>query len=137
VPDVGQRLKFYKALAAAVDRDQLSDIVENLADRFGDLPEAARMLIETHRLRLLCEKLGIKKVDASKDTVLLTVVPEPAFDPLLLVALMRKDGNVRMAGPERIRITKTTESAKERAQMLRGFLAKLSSDKGVPDEKRN
>lgn len=126
VPDVGQRLSFYKALAAASDAAALNDVVEDLADRYGEPPDPARMLVATHRLRLVCEGLGIKKIDSSHEATLITVSEHPKFEPLKLIDLMQSRTDVRMAGPQRIKITQSLPEAKDRVAMLRGFLAKLA-----------
>ena len=60
VPDVSQRLAFYKAFASAEDRAALEKSTEALVDCYGKLPDAARRLIEVHKLRLKCEAIGIR-----------------------------------------------------------------------------
>ena len=132
VPDVSQRLSFYKALAAAEDRASLSGVVEDLADRFGELPEAARLLIETHRLRLQSEALGITRIDASKAAILLTVAEKPKFDPLKLIDLMQSRGDMRMAGPSRIKIMQSLPEAAARISLVREILAALNPAKSEP-----
>jgi len=64
VNDVHQRLSLYKKLASCDDDDTLLSMQEELIDRYGKL-RRRRALIETHRLRLVAEKLGVKKIDAS------------------------------------------------------------------------
>src|SRR5256884_9501547 len=44
VPEVNQRLAFYKRLAGATDDAAVEDIRAELIDRFGPLPEPARRL---------------------------------------------------------------------------------------------
>ncbi len=78
VNDVHQRLSMYKKLASADSEDELIERQEELVDRYGKLPEPAKALIETHRLRLTAEKLGVKKIDASADVIVIQFVPRPA-----------------------------------------------------------
>lgn len=42
VPDVNQRLGFYKELAAAETPDAIDAVVENLADRYGEIPPSGK-----------------------------------------------------------------------------------------------
>ena len=81
VNDVHQRLSMYKKLASCNEEDDLLRLQEELVDRYGKLPEAARALIETHRLRLLVEPLRVKKIDASGEAIVIGFVDEPPFDP--------------------------------------------------------
>ena len=51
--DVHERLVLYKRFANCEDLEELERLREELIDRFGTLPEAARALVECHRLRIL------------------------------------------------------------------------------------
>ena len=129
VPDVSQRLSFYKSLAAAEDRVSLATVIEDLADRFGELPEAARLLVETHRLRLQSEALGITKIGASKEAILFTVSERPKFETMNLIRLMQSRSDMRMAGPSRIKVTASLPETAARLSLIREILAALSPEK--------
>ncbi len=122
VNDVHQRLSMYKRLASADSEDELIERQEELVDRYGKLPEAAKALIETHRLRLTAEELGVKKIDASADAIVIQFVPDPPFDTAKLIALMQRSKTMRLAGPERLRIDEKTANLDARLQRLREVL---------------
>jgi transcription-repair coupling factor (superfamily II helicase) len=119
VNDVHQRLSMYKKLASCDNEDDLIRLQEELVDRYGKLPEPGRALIDTHRLRLLAEPLGVKKIDASGDAIAITFVPEPSFDTARLIALMHKSRTMRLAGPTRLRIDEKTATLEARLARLR------------------
>jgi len=119
VNDVHQRLSMYKKLASCDDEDDLIRLQEELVDRYGKLPEPGKALIDTHRLRLLAEPLGVKKIDASGDAIAITFVPEPSFDTAKLIALMQKSRTMRLAGPTRLRIDEKTATLEARLARLR------------------
>jgi len=125
VNDVHQRLSMYKKLASCDDEDDLIRLQEELVDRYGKLPEAGRALIETHRLRLLAEPLGVKKIDASGDAIAIAFVPEPSFDTAKLVALLQKSRTMRLAGPARLRIDEKTPTLEARLGRLRELFRAL------------
>jgi transcription-repair coupling factor (superfamily II helicase) len=125
VNDVHQRLSMYKKLASSDDVDDLVRLQEELVDRYGKLPEAGRALIETHRLRLLAEPLGVKKIDASGDALVITFVAEPPFDTARLIALLQKSRTMRLAGPTRLRIDEKTATLDARLARLREVLRAL------------
>ncbi len=65
VEDVGQRLDFYRRLSTARDADEVRDVLEELHDRYGELPLEARhfglmMACKSYgrRLRALSLELG-------------------------------------------------------------------------------
>ncbi|HSQ09983.1 MAG TPA: TRCF domain-containing protein, partial [Burkholderiaceae bacterium] len=126
VNDVHQRLSMYKKLASCDDEDGLIHLQEELVDRYGKLPEPARALIDTHRLRLVAERLGVKKIDASGDALVLQFVPNPPFDTARLIALMQRSRTMRLTGPERLRIEEKTPNLEARLQRLREVFKALA-----------
>ncbi|MEW5879590.1 MAG: transcription-repair coupling factor [Pseudomonadota bacterium] len=126
VNDVHQRLSLYKKLASCNDEDGLAALQEELADRYGKLPEPARALIETHRLRLAAERIGVKKIDASSDAIVLTFVPNPPLDPARLIALLQREKAMRLAGQDKLRIDVKTPNLDARLRQLRAVFQALS-----------
>ena len=104
-PDVHERLVLYKRLASVRDAEELTQLQEELIDRFGQLPDPARALLDTHRLRLAAKPLGIMKVDANADSILLQFVPQPPIDPGRIIQLIQTRRDIRLAGENRLRWT--------------------------------
>ena len=102
-PDVHERLVLYKRLASCTQTDDLRAMQEELIDRFGSLPDAARMLFDIHRLRLAAKALGIVKVDADSDAVTLNFVAQPPIDPARIIQLIQTRRDIRLAGENRLR----------------------------------
>src|SRR5204862_77679 len=50
--DVHERLVLYKRVANCASEEVLERLIEELVDRFGPLPDPARVLIECHKLRI-------------------------------------------------------------------------------------
>jgi len=63
VPDPNQRLQLYQRMAAAHEDNQLFDLVDELRDRFGELPTAAETLIGAMRIRILLKRLWIELLE--------------------------------------------------------------------------
>ncbi len=123
--DVHERLVLYKRLANCETADELQSMAEELVDRFGRPPEPAQALIACHRLRLIAKPKGIAKVDAGPERSTLQFVKAPPFDPASLIAIVQKDGRVRFAGPDRIRIERAAPTLPERVAVIREFLGML------------
>jgi transcription-repair coupling factor (superfamily II helicase) len=119
VNDVHQRLSLYKKLASADDEDALIGLQEELVDRYGRLPEAARALIETHRLRLVAGRLGVKKIDASGEAIVVQFAADSPIEPARLIALLQRAKTMRLAGPERLRIDEKLPTLEARLARLR------------------
>ncbi len=123
--DVHERLVLYKRLANCETADELEAMQEELVDRFGRPPEPAQALIACHRLRLVAKPLGVFKIDAGPERSTLQFVKEPSFDTGALIRLVQKDGRIRFAGPDRIRIERAAPTLPERVALVKEFLAQL------------
>ena len=123
--DVHERLVLYKRLAHSETEDQLQLLQEELIDRFGELPDATRTLIECHRLRLLGKPLGIARIDASDATIQIQFVPKPPIEPIKIIQLIQKKKNYKLAGQDRLRIEVSTPDIKTRVAEIRRVFAEL------------
>ncbi|MFO1414603.1 MAG: transcription-repair coupling factor [Burkholderiales bacterium] len=123
--DVHERLVLYKRLASVESTDELDTIQEELVDRFGPSPEQAQALLACHRLRLAGKPLGVRKIDAGPERTLIQFVKKPPFDPGKLILLVQKDGRIRFAGPDRVRIDRAAPALAERIALVKDFLGKL------------
>jgi transcription-repair coupling factor (superfamily II helicase) len=124
--DVHERLVIYKRLANGASEEDLTRLTEELVDRFGPLPEPARVLLECHRLRVLGAPLGVAKIDAGPTGILVQFVPDPPVDGRRIIALVQSGPRYRLPGPDRVRIDVKLEDLKARAAEVRQFLARLS-----------
>ncbi|MDT8340555.1 MAG: transcription-repair coupling factor [Longimicrobiales bacterium] len=62
VPDPGQKLHLYRRLSKIRVRAEVDALREELADRFGPLPEEVRRLLDGAALRLLGKALGLDRI---------------------------------------------------------------------------
>jgi transcription-repair coupling factor (superfamily II helicase) len=106
--------------------DELELLREELVDRFGPTPEPAQALIACHRLRLIARPLGVTKVDAGPERTMLQFVKNPPFDAGRLILLVQKDGRIRFAGPDRVRIERGAPALADRIALVRDFLGRLA-----------
>ncbi len=126
--DIHARLSLYKQLAHAKGEDDLLAIQEELTDRFGKMPEPARMLIATHRLRILAETLGIIKVDIGDEQALLHFGPKANADPLKMIELVQKQKHIRFSGADKLRIQlPNMPDIQRRIDSIRGLLKTLKT----------
>ncbi len=125
-PDVRERLSLYKRMANTTDPDTLIRMQEELIDRFGKLPEQARALVDTHRLRFSSRPLGITKIDAAEEQILIQFVSKPPIEPAAIIAFMQSRRDTTLAGSDRLRIKVATENVEQRVQRIREIIAALN-----------
>jgi transcription-repair coupling factor (superfamily II helicase) len=126
--DVHERLSIYKRLADADSHEALEALHEELIDRFGELPEPARALIQCHEVRLAARPLGVTRVDATHEAVQLQFMKNPPLDGGKVLEFIRKKGRAaRLAGPERLRVDAKLPAWQERAQAVKDILLQLAA----------
>ncbi|MBP6600061.1 MAG: DEAD/DEAH box helicase, partial [Giesbergeria sp.] len=123
--DVHLRLSFYKKLATAKTPDQISDLLEELVDRFGKLPAQAQTLIDVHRLRVLSQPYGVIKIDAAPGAITIHFKPQPPIDPMRIIELIQKNKHIKLVGNEKLRIERTLPEPAARVQLVRELLRSL------------
>jgi transcription-repair coupling factor (superfamily II helicase) len=126
--DVHERLSLYKRLADAETREQLDLLGEELVDRFGELPDPARALIECHRVRIAARALGVARIDATHEAVQLQFVKNPPIDGAKVIDFIRRKGrSARLTGPEKLRVEAKLPAWQERAQAVKDILHNLAT----------
>jgi transcription-repair coupling factor (superfamily II helicase) len=125
--NVNERLVIYKRLANTEDLDQLVAFEEELIDRFGLPPAQVKTLIETHRLRLLGEPLGVAKIDAHSEAATIQFRPNPPVAAERIIDLIQQNSKThKLAGPDKLKLLTPGKSALERAQALKTLFKQLS-----------
>jgi transcription-repair coupling factor (superfamily II helicase) len=126
--DVHERLSIYKRLADADSREALEALHEELIDRFGELPEPAKALLQCHEVRLAARPLGVQRVDATHEAVQLQFIKNPPLDGGKVIEFIRKKGRAaRLAGPDRLRVEAKLAAWPERAQAVKDILLQLAA----------
>jgi transcription-repair coupling factor (superfamily II helicase) len=123
--DVHERLILYKRLANCQDPEQLTLLREELVDRFGKLPDAALVLVEVHRLRLLAQTIGLTKIDATSEQITLQFSTRPLTEPEAILRFAQGRKDTTFAGQDRLRIRLGDPDVQSRARKLRDILVAL------------
>lgn len=64
-----QRIEIYKKIAAVEDEADASEVMDELIDRFGDVPKAVSNLVWIAQIKAIARKLGIYEINAKKGRV--------------------------------------------------------------------
>ncbi len=123
--DIHQRLVIYKRLAHCNSQEDLDDMQQELIDRFGLLPDPAQTLLDSHRLRILAKPLGISKVDASSEAIVMQFVPNPPIDPMKIITMIQSRRYIKMTGQDKLRIEIKHEDLQQRVLAIRNFFGEL------------
>lgn len=90
VADVHTRLILYKRISNALEDSKLDDLQVEMIDRFGLLPQETKNLFRVTSLKLLADKIGIRKIKAGAKTVKFEFTEQPQIDPKVLIDLVQQ-----------------------------------------------
>ncbi len=124
-PDVHERLTLYKRLANCNHDDEISALQEELIDRFGDLPPQGVSLIASHRLRLLAKPLGVQKLDAGSDQIVLQFAPNPPIEPMNIIHLIQKNRAYKLAGQDKLALIRHSPTLDDKVANIKEMLRAL------------
>ncbi len=123
--DIHQRLVIYKRFANCASQADLDEMQQELIDRFGLLPEPAQTLLDSHRLRIAAKPLGISKVDASSEAIVIQFVQNPPIDPMKIITLIQSRRYIKMVGQDKLRIELKHEDLNQRVLAIKNFFNEL------------
>ena len=125
--DVHERLSLYKRFANCNTSESIDDMQEELIDRFGKMPDPAKALIETHRLRVAAKPVGIVKIDAHGESALLQFQPDPPVDAMRIIELIQKNRHIRLNGQDKLRITANMPDLAARVSQIKSTIRALTA----------
>ncbi|MDD3517421.1 MAG: transcription-repair coupling factor [Chromatiales bacterium] len=127
VPDVHSRLILYKRIASCDSDAALDELVVEMIDRFGLLPQQARTLIEAARLKIALAPLGVRKLEVGPGGGRMLFQPRPDIDPAQVIRLVQSDPKTyRLDGQDKLRFTLPLETIEKRVEVVRKLAGRLA-----------
>lgn len=109
VPDMAQRLVVYRKVAAARSETELKDVLAEVRDRYGPLPDSVLNLAEYGRIRVMADKLGLESIDRQGQMVVLKFrenaqTASHAPDPVRVMKLLQQRRDVQLLPPATLKL---------------------------------
>ena len=79
IPDEDQRIDMYKSIASVKDEEEAMDVMDELIDRYGDIPEETRNLIDIALIKNMALSLGFSSIKEKDDMVVLSYSDQAAM----------------------------------------------------------
>lgn len=128
LPDVHSRLMFYKRISDAKNERELEQLQVEMIDRFGLLPLPAKNLFASNEIKLICQKLGIKKIAANKSFVKIDFVESTCVDPIVLIKLIQARPNTyQLVNNHTLKVLFSEHAENERVDKIQEILKKLAT----------
>lgn len=128
LPDVHTRLILYKRIAHAKSEQELEQLQIEMIDRFGLLPKSLKNLFQLNELKLLAQKIGIKKIVAGPEGGRIEFDEKPNINPTDIIQLIQKYPELyKLDGPIHLRFCFKQPTPESRIKNLYNLLLKLFS----------
>ncbi|HEX2659668.1 MAG TPA: transcription-repair coupling factor [Polyangia bacterium] len=116
VPDTGQRLDFYRRLARAENEDQIGATLTELEDRYGPLPEEAKLLGEVMGQKLLARHIGALSYELGPLRLMLALGADSPLDPARVMRMVQAKHSRWKLTPD-MRLTYTFDEVEKRDRL--------------------
>ena len=100
LPDPTERVRVYRRLAAAHEEEELVSMEDEILDRFGAAPPAAKNLLQSLHVKREAGDLGVKEVVYGPTALHLTLVEDRALTAEQLVSFLNRRGNRFRLAPD-------------------------------------
>jgi transcription-repair coupling factor (superfamily II helicase) len=92
VPDLDIRLGLYRRLSSLATKVELEGFAAELIDRFGAIPKEVNTLMLIVRIKAMCKRAGISRIDAGPKGATLQFHNDKFANPAGLVEFLREQG---------------------------------------------
>jgi len=75
ISDSSQKIEMYQEIALCKNEEDIQNVIDEMIDRFGDMPKEIENLIEIARIKALCKKMNISKVQGKNKFVVFIFEP--------------------------------------------------------------
>lgn len=93
ISDLTLRLAIYRRIASLETEAELESIASELIDRFGEIPPEVENLLSVVRLKQICYRLQINKLDVGDKGAVIGFYQDKFKNPEALFKLVMKDAN--------------------------------------------
>ena len=70
IENSSQKIEIYQDIALCRTEDDIQDIIDEITDRYGDIPEEVYNLLEVARIKELCQKSEIIKISQKRESII-------------------------------------------------------------------
>ena len=128
VHDLGVRLGLYRRIGALKNAEELTDMREELIDRFGPIPPEVENLLQTIEIKQLCYQANISKIEAGGKGILLAFHNNNfAAADKLIDLVTHSFGVLKIRPDQKLFVDRELTSYNERIEIIKKTVTRLIS----------
>jgi len=116
VPDLDVRLGLYRRLSSLAEKVELDGFAAELIDRFGKLPKEVNMLLNIVRIKAMCKRAGIAKLDGGPKGATIQFHNDKYANPAGLVKFIQDQRGQAKVKDNKVVVRRDFSTTKARVQ---------------------
>ena len=97
IEDSSQKIDIYQKIALCRTEEDIANVIDEIIDRFGNMPDELNNLIEVARIKNMCKKANVLKISEKKNRTngsqnVVFYFDKDKFDPSIITILLKKYG---------------------------------------------
>lgn len=127
IPDFDLRMSLYQKISSLKTDSKIEEFAAEMIDRFGNIPESFENLMSIIKLKNLCKKHGISKVDAGPKALMIQFYKLPETSPEDLLAFIKHSNlNLKLKPDNKIVIYNEISDTKSTFHIINTIIKKLN-----------
>ncbi len=127
VPDLDVRLGLYRRLSGLHEKVELEGFAAELIDRFGKLPREVNMLLNIVRIKSMCKRAGIARLDGGPKGATIQFHNDKFADPGGLVKFIEDQRGLAKVRDNKIVVRRDWSKASDKVKGAYGIARDLAS----------
>jgi transcription-repair coupling factor (superfamily II helicase) len=116
VEDLNLRLSLYRRISELENDAESDGLAAELIDRFGKLPDEVDALLKVMKIKRLCRKSHVEKVDAGPKGIVLTIRHKDVKDPSVIMNAITQNSGWKLRPDQTILVLGNFSTPKSRVQ---------------------
>ncbi len=97
IEDANQKIEIYQDIALCKNEEDIQNVIDEIIDRFGNMPKEVENLLEIIRIKQLCKNAGVVKVTEKKNKTtnsqnVVFYFDKNKYNPNIITILLKKYG---------------------------------------------
>ena len=97
ISDSSQKIEIYQDIALCKNEEDIQNVIDEIIDRFGNMPKEVENLLEIIRIKQLCKNAGVVKVTEKKNKTtnsqnVVFYFDKNKYNPNIITILLKKYG---------------------------------------------
>lgn len=93
ISDSNQKIEVYQNIALCRNEEDIQNVIDEVIDRFGNMPEQLENLIDIARIKYLSKEVHIEKIASKRGAVVFTFNPSTVKEVIDIPKIVKVYGN--------------------------------------------